>query len=1065
MKRILFLIAALFCGFGLHAQITVNTNFQVNSANPIDQRYVINSLGDTTGLTFIYEGLHTYVKDENKDYFWDGVKWREVTASVDVSDLVARDSTIQIYLIGAQNSDTIVSYFINQFHANQPRIRRYEVICFNNSADSILTVRIPDLTDSSYVFNQVEINVMYVKNNGAGLDGLELIIEHDSSFWGPEGYVSTDTLTAGQFCTFKGVVDGGGPDRLIWQEKPFGSFSGGGGTTTIPGYGATSRGDTLDVDTTVIASKSYVDSEVEKASTIKLLTNQRFLTAILPNGKTGKQVFEIDPTDPDLFYDLQYTGPLDIPTYDANNQVTHPDVMFFPDSLYGYRYWMIFTPYPSEPRENPSVVASNDGTTWVEPPGISNPIQPYPGSGWNSDVTWTTIDDTTLVALYNQQLSNQIDKFLYRTSNDGVTWSDSILLFQESTNIGELLSPSVAQYNGKYHLWYGWYLNAEPDSKTKIKMVHRESNTFPGLSTAVADTCKFDFPASVGNRWIWHYQINFSEKRDEFVGVASFTAVGTPNQQGRFHYMTSTDAINWRFSEKEVFSLSEKMLNDKYVTSIVPTGAADTVGATFDAFTSQLGTGNWRIFRGKVFMKDWNPPTLSGNWDAYKNEIASVYSFKQRFSDWHGLPVCELYTENRDSTGFLYHPDSLLIDVVDSLKYTTWANGDEVFISKMYDQASPGGNYLQFNDSIPLLDTISSYSQVNGLAYHLSRPGSPSGQHGRAITTNGLSTVVFVAPRIGQNGNKWFSAGAYYMDDDRILTSGNNFFFDQPLTNVNVWSAVMKSTGQVRANGNLLRQATLNTPPAGDFYVGAYDATPLQDFKRAVMSDVVTLKSTHSTQALEAIESTLINDYNLGQPVDTLLFYNFNNGISGDTLDNYLPEINNTGLSNDSLYYGLNKWWASAYDDGTWILTDSTLTSKVGGFYQLTLWPDTSRNNVCISYDIKTDGASGRTESRLYQSSDYWNFYWPSGSNQQFTFTGTSNGENGKLSVGSRTNPYNVKVCWTNRDEMFFYTNGVLKYRGNPVENGGGRRRITLRTWNDESPEIDNLLITASSNW
>lgn len=221
MRNIIILFL-LFFSVGLSAQITVNTNFQVNSANPIDQRYVINSLGDTTGLTFIYEGLHTYVKDEDKDYFYDGTKWREVTASIDVSDLVARDSTVQIYLVGALNSDTIVSYTINNIHTSQPRIKRYEVICINNSADSILTVQIPDLTDSSYVFNQVEVKVMYVKNNGAGLDGLELIIEHDSSFWGPEGYVSTDTLTAGQFCTFRGIVDGGGPDRLIWQEKAVG---------------------------------------------------------------------------------------------------------------------------------------------------------------------------------------------------------------------------------------------------------------------------------------------------------------------------------------------------------------------------------------------------------------------------------------------------------------------------------------------------------------------------------------------------------------------------------------------------------------------------------------------------------------------------------------------------------------------------------------------------------------------------------------------------------------------------------------------------------------------------
>ena len=54
----------------------------------------------------------------------------------------------------------------------------------------------------------------------------------------------------------------------------------------------------------------------------------------------------------------------------------------------GYRYWMAMTPYPNAQNayENPSIVVSDDGETWIEPPGISNPIVPYPGAGYyNSD--------------------------------------------------------------------------------------------------------------------------------------------------------------------------------------------------------------------------------------------------------------------------------------------------------------------------------------------------------------------------------------------------------------------------------------------------------------------------------------------------------------------------------------------------------------------------------------------------------------------------------------------------------------------------------------------------------
>lgn len=152
------------------------------------------------------------------------------SGSVILTDLRHRDSTVQIYLVGAMNGDGIVAQAINSIHASNPRIKTYEVLCFNNTTDSILTITIPDLSDSSYVFNQVKINVKYIKNFNGGSDGLEILIENDSSFYSAEGYVSTDTLTAGQYCEFQGFVSGGGPNRLIFQKKPFSGSSGGGGS-------------------------------------------------------------------------------------------------------------------------------------------------------------------------------------------------------------------------------------------------------------------------------------------------------------------------------------------------------------------------------------------------------------------------------------------------------------------------------------------------------------------------------------------------------------------------------------------------------------------------------------------------------------------------------------------------------------------------------------------------------------------------------------------------------------------------------------------------------------------
>jgi hypothetical protein len=332
MKNRIILFILLFAYTFLGAQITVNTNFQVNSSQPIDSRDTVLTFAGLAEVAFPYEGMTVYVLDSDQLYLYKdaaflavdyitSLSYKDVTAdggdiydfrvqnagiiaynangliqlfsdssninliaengtlriqaqyirminvdrastatdtlvgllgitsqndSVELfqfSDLMfnflgdsiqintsyiatkeyvdKRDSIVQIYLIGAQNTDDIISVFINNFHANNPQIRNYEVIAINNNPDSILTVTIPNLSDSSYVFNQVKIKVLYVNNTNGAPDGLELIVENDSLFYGPEGRALTDTLTVGQYCAFQGYVYGAGPNRMIWQEKPF----------------------------------------------------------------------------------------------------------------------------------------------------------------------------------------------------------------------------------------------------------------------------------------------------------------------------------------------------------------------------------------------------------------------------------------------------------------------------------------------------------------------------------------------------------------------------------------------------------------------------------------------------------------------------------------------------------------------------------------------------------------------------------------------------------------------------------------------------------------------------
>ena len=151
-----------------------------------------------------------------------------------------------------------------------------------------------------------------------------------------------------------------------------------------------------------------------------------------------------------------YTNPLNIPTYDDNPDVTHPDVIDFGTAWNGWRYWMVATPYPDLTRENPSILVSQDGISWSVPAGLTNPVFPQStatglGYTFNSDgdiVYDSTID--SLVMFWKVQATGV--GIARSVSTDGVTWKTPAVVLTAA--VENLTSPSVViESNGNYTMW------------------------------------------------------------------------------------------------------------------------------------------------------------------------------------------------------------------------------------------------------------------------------------------------------------------------------------------------------------------------------------------------------------------------------------------------------------------------------------------------------------------------------------------------------------------------------------------------------------------------------------
>lgn len=157
-----------------------------------------------------------------------------------------------------------------------------------------------------------------------------------------------------------------------------------------------------------------------------------------PPGGGGEIPLEL----PTIGYSIPPTAPYNVGTHgvhatdDGTGQTIHPDVVDFGATPWnGYRFWMASTAFYNAEvqRENPHIHASNDGYNWIVPPGLTNPIDPWPGApsdygNYNSD-TDLHYDpaDGKLVCTW-REMGGGAQKIWLSTSSTGSTWSTPVLI-------------------------------------------------------------------------------------------------------------------------------------------------------------------------------------------------------------------------------------------------------------------------------------------------------------------------------------------------------------------------------------------------------------------------------------------------------------------------------------------------------------------------------------------------------------------------------------------------------------------------------------------------------------
>lgn len=283
------------------------------------------------------------------------------------------------------------------------------------------------------------------------------------------------------------------------------------------------------------------------------------------------------------------------PTPDGTGRALHPDVVVFAAPWHGYRYWMAVTPYPPDDREeNPTILCSHDGYQWFYPPGLTNPIDPWPGqainavSWYNSDTDMIYDPDTDeLVAIWREVKTDNYERIWMSHSPDGTNWAPKVQILQiDGTTEDQCPSPSIIRVDEN-----DWRLYAVRSTGLD-RMWSSTSRDGP-----FADPVDMHFTYAGAEFAVYHGDVIYNGGR--WYAILHKTA-GTGD-----HPATSSDGINWTVGPQIIASRSGKWDANVYRPCLFP----DPGGGFMHVWYSTLsGTFSCRVGYTRLPMWWWPEP-------------------------------------------------------------------------------------------------------------------------------------------------------------------------------------------------------------------------------------------------------------------------------------------------------------------------------------------------------------------------------------------------------------------------------------------------------------------------
>lgn len=253
------------------------------------------------------------------------------------------------------------------------------------------------------------------------------------------------------------------------------------------------------------------------------------------------------------------------PYSEEGPSIIHPSVIYDGRGIFGFQYWMVYTPYPNSDSqyENPCIAVSNDGLYWSEHPRSSNPIISRPSAGYNSDpFIFRHPDGTKLYICYRERYTN--NRIYIIESEDGFHWSQPKLILSRPVSTSDDIASCSVYFDHAAGVWAMVSHNVDLVS-TKPLRRHVSSTEDIYSAWALAGDITVESPGS-GRLW-WHSE--FRRTVDgRFIGILMDNPSGSLGAPGRLFLAESLDGM----LTVEVRLVAPGSLHYKSGFSVLPTG-------------------------------------------------------------------------------------------------------------------------------------------------------------------------------------------------------------------------------------------------------------------------------------------------------------------------------------------------------------------------------------------------------------------------------------------------------------------------------------------------------------